>query len=66
MPVEKIDHALDSIKSYGIHNVLALRGEPPHGYDKFVKTEVRLRSRSGKAYEGKVCAHNSCYESMLT
>ncbi|KAF6150136.1 hypothetical protein GIB67_023091 [Kingdonia uniflora] len=39
MPVEKIDHALDTIKSYGIQNVLALRGDPPHGHDKFVKTE---------------------------
>ncbi|KAF6150423.1 hypothetical protein GIB67_040953 [Kingdonia uniflora] len=39
MPVEKIDQALDTIKSYGIQNFLALRGNPPHGYDKFVKTE---------------------------
>ncbi|KAF6143443.1 hypothetical protein GIB67_029612 [Kingdonia uniflora] len=39
MPVEKIDHALDTIKSYGIQNVLAFRGDPPHGYEKFVKTE---------------------------
>ncbi|OMO59020.1 Methylenetetrahydrofolate reductase [Corchorus olitorius] len=31
MPVEKIDHALETIKSNGIQNVLALRGDPPHG-----------------------------------
>ncbi|KAM7522943.1 hypothetical protein LguiA_012845 [Lonicera macranthoides] len=31
MPVEKIDHALDTIKSNDIQNVLALRGDPPHG-----------------------------------
>ncbi|CAA6669209.1 unnamed protein product [Spirodela intermedia] len=37
MPVEKIDHALDTIKSSGIQNVLALRGDPPHGQDKFVQ-----------------------------
>ncbi|KAG6489544.1 hypothetical protein ZIOFF_050818 [Zingiber officinale] len=37
MPVEKIDHALDTIKSNGIQNVLALRGDPPHGQDKFVQ-----------------------------
>ncbi|KAL0311644.1 UNVERIFIED_CONTAM: putative methylenetetrahydrofolate reductase [Sesamum calycinum] len=28
MPVEKIDHALETIKSNGIQNVLALRGDP--------------------------------------
>ncbi|CAL9181759.1 unnamed protein product, partial [Musa hybrid cultivar] len=37
MPVEKIDHALDTIKANGIQNVLALRGDPPHGQDKFVQ-----------------------------
>ncbi|XP_061353076.1 methylenetetrahydrofolate reductase (NADH) 2-like [Gastrolobium bilobum] len=39
MPVEKIDHALQTIKSNGLQNVLALRGDPPHGQDKFVQTE---------------------------
>lgn len=37
MPVEKIDHALNTIKANGIQNVLALRGDPPHGQDKFVQ-----------------------------
>ncbi|KAK9672132.1 hypothetical protein RND81_12G079000 [Saponaria officinalis] len=39
MPVEKIDHALDVIKSNGLQNVLALRGDPPHGQDKFVQVD---------------------------
>ncbi|KAG6510210.1 hypothetical protein ZIOFF_028219 [Zingiber officinale] len=37
MPVEKIDHALNTIKANGIQNVLALKGDPPHGQDKFVQ-----------------------------
>ena len=39
MPVEKIDHALQTIKVNGLQNVLALRGDPPKGQDKFVKIE---------------------------
>ncbi|KAG8369333.1 hypothetical protein BUALT_Bualt14G0000500 [Buddleja alternifolia] len=39
MPIENIDHALATIKSYGIQNVLALRGDPPHGQDKFVQVQ---------------------------
>eukprot|EP00252_Welwitschia_mirabilis_P015367 TRINITY_DN3377_c0_g1_i3.p1 TRINITY_DN3377_c0_g1~~TRINITY_DN3377_c0_g1_i3.p1 ORF type:complete len:639 (+),score=114.53 TRINITY_DN3377_c0_g1_i3:244-1917(+) len=39
MPVEKIDHALETVKANGIQNVLALRGDPPHGQDKFVQVE---------------------------
>lgn len=39
MPVDKIDHALTSIKANGLQNVLALRGDPPHGQDKFVQVE---------------------------
>lgn len=39
MPVDKIDHALETIKSNGIQNVLALRGDPPHGQDKFLPVE---------------------------
>ncbi|KAG2722374.1 hypothetical protein I3843_02G109200 [Carya illinoinensis] len=39
MPVGKIDHALATIKSNGLQNVLALRGDPPHGQGKFVQIE---------------------------
>ncbi|GKV35708.1 hypothetical protein SLEP1_g43939 [Rubroshorea leprosula] len=35
----KIDHALGTVKSNGIQKVLALRGDPPHGQDKFVKVQ---------------------------
>ncbi|KAK9997749.1 hypothetical protein SO802_022435 [Lithocarpus litseifolius] len=39
MPVQKIDHALQTIKVNGLQNVLALRGDPPKGQDKFVQIE---------------------------
>ncbi|XP_010277866.1 PREDICTED: probable methylenetetrahydrofolate reductase [Nelumbo nucifera] len=39
MPVEKINHALDTIKANGIQNVLALRGDPPHGQSRFIQIE---------------------------
>ncbi|CAL1404732.1 unnamed protein product [Linum trigynum] len=39
MPVEEIDRALDTIKSGGVQNVLALRGDPPLGQDKFVQIQ---------------------------
>uniref|UniRef100_A0A7N0VGQ5 Methylenetetrahydrofolate reductase n=1 Tax=Kalanchoe fedtschenkoi TaxID=63787 RepID=A0A7N0VGQ5_KALFE len=42
MPVDKIDHALATIKDNGIQNVLALRGDPPKGQDKFVQIEGGL------------------------
>jgi 5,10-methylenetetrahydrofolate reductase len=42
MPIEKIDHALETINSNGIQNVLALRRDPPHGQAKFVQVEGRF------------------------
>ena len=39
LPVETIDHALETIKANGLQNVLALRGDPPHGQKRFVQVE---------------------------
>lgn len=39
MPIEKIDEALETIKKAGLQNVLALRGDPPHGQEKFAAIE---------------------------
>eukprot|EP00897_Mesotaenium_endlicherianum_P007990 jgi/Mesen1/7219/ME000371S06288 len=39
MPVEKLDAALEAVKAAGIQNILALRGDPPHGQDKFSAVE---------------------------
>ncbi|KAM7255490.1 hypothetical protein ACFE04_008388 [Oxalis oulophora] len=39
MTTEEIDSALGTIKSSGVQNVLALRGDPPTGQDNFVKTD---------------------------
>jgi methylenetetrahydrofolate reductase (NADPH) len=39
MPVEKLEAALQQCKAAGIHNILALRGDPPHGQDTFTQVE---------------------------
>jgi 5,10-methylenetetrahydrofolate reductase len=39
MPVEKLEDALNTVKANGIQNILALRGDPPHGQDTFVTIE---------------------------
>ncbi|KAL2654165.1 hypothetical protein R1flu_022293 [Riccia fluitans] len=39
MPVEKLNDALDTCKANGVQNILALRGDPPHGQDTFVQVE---------------------------
>ncbi|MGV7221204.1 MAG: methylenetetrahydrofolate reductase [NAD(P)H] [Nitrospinales bacterium] len=48
---EDIDSFLDELVSSGIENVLALRGDPPEGYDKFVKPE------NGFEFANELVAH---------
>lgn len=39
MPVEKLEEALQHCKAAGITNILALRGDPPHGQDTFTQVK---------------------------
>ncbi|EEF33179.1 methylenetetrahydrofolate reductase 2 [Ricinus communis] len=75
MPVEKIDHALQTIKSNGIQNVLALRGDPPHGQDKFVQVEggfacaldlvKHIRSKYGDYFGITVAGYPEAHPDMI-
>ena len=39
MPVDQIRTTLDQAQQHGIHNLVALRGDPPRGEDKWTRTE---------------------------
>ncbi|CAO3600072.1 unnamed protein product [Absidia cylindrospora] len=39
MPSEEVDKALEAAKACGCQNILALRGDPPHGQDKWESCE---------------------------
>lgn len=75
MPVEKIDDALTTIKANGIQNVLALRGDPPHGQDKFVQVEggfacaldlvKHIRSKYGDYFGITVAGYPEAHPDMI-
>uniref|UniRef100_A0A6N2LPU6 Methylenetetrahydrofolate reductase n=1 Tax=Salix viminalis TaxID=40686 RepID=A0A6N2LPU6_SALVM len=75
MPVEKIDQALETIKSNGIQNVLALRGDPPHGQDKFVQIQggfscaldlvKHIRSKYGDYFGITVAGYPEAHPDMI-
>lgn len=57
MPVQRIDRALERIKSDGVQNVLALRGDPPTGQDKFVPLPGGFASALDLVMKGR---QNAC------
>lgn len=62
---EEIAHVLDRLRDAGLHNVLALRGDPPKGQETFVKSEggfgyaseLAKFIRSGYGF----CVGGACY-----
>ncbi|KAK1317337.1 putative methylenetetrahydrofolate reductase [Acorus calamus] len=64
MPVEKINRALDTIKANGIQNVLALRGDPPHGQDKFVQVQ-HIRDKYGDYFGITVAGYPEAHPDMI-
>lgn len=39
MSIELLDSALEQCKEHGINNILALRGDPPHGQENWSSIE---------------------------
>ncbi|KAH7277412.1 hypothetical protein KP509_39G049700 [Ceratopteris richardii] len=76
MPVDKIDQALDGIKANGIQNVLALRGDPPHGQGKFVQVSggfscaldlvKHIRSHYGDYFGITVAGYPEAHPDVIT
>ncbi|KAG6474112.1 hypothetical protein ZIOFF_068036 [Zingiber officinale] len=73
MPVEKIDHALNTIKANGIQKVLALKGDPPHGQDKFVQVasgfacalDLHIRAKYGDYFGITVAGYPKAHPDMI-
>lgn len=62
---DEIASVLDALGEAGVHNVLALRGDPPKGQDEFVATEGGFRYASELvefiARRGDFCIGAACY-----
>uniref|UniRef100_A0A803M2V9 Methylenetetrahydrofolate reductase n=1 Tax=Chenopodium quinoa TaxID=63459 RepID=A0A803M2V9_CHEQI len=73
MPVQKIDDALDTIKSFGLQNVLALRGDPPRaqeqlrgdGFSSALELVHHVRSKYGDYFGITVAGYPEAHPDVI-